>query len=176
MKPSLNVKKLTSISILLALGVVFHFIVPPVFMGVKPDFLLVTMFISLMLTDSYKEAIATCIAYGILSSLTTGFPGGQLPNFIDKLVTGNVIYLIHRYMNCGNIIKPSLIFILGTIISGSTFLFIASILVGIPVSFISLFLAVVVPTSFANFALGLILYKIIIKNTSLFKDVKHLYN
>lgn len=172
MKPSLNVKKLTSISILLALGVVFHFIVPPLFMGVKPDFLLVTMFLSIMLTDTYKEALSVFIVSGILSALTTGFPGGQLPNVIDKLITGNIIFLIHKNLHGDNIFKNILMFFLGTIISGATFLGSASILVGLPTSYTALLLTVVLPTSLINTFLGVFLYKIILTKTPVFKEIK----
>lgn len=172
MKPSLNVKKLTSISILLSLGVVFHFIVPPLFMGVKPDFLLVTMFLAIILTDTYKEALSVFIVSGILSALTTGFPGGQLPNFVDKLITGHVIFLIHKSLHGDSVFKNILMFFLGTLVSGATFLGSALVLVGLPASYTTLLLTVVVPTSIANTFLGVFLYKIILSRTPIFKEIK----
>ncbi|MCQ4699279.1 hypothetical protein NE452_17880, partial [Paeniclostridium sordellii] len=38
--------------------------------------------------------IISCIVTGVFTALTTKFPGGQVPNFLDKLVTANLIYLI----------------------------------------------------------------------------------
>ena len=82
----------------MALGLVLHLMVPGVFFGVKPDFLLSMMFISLMIVGDAKEAILIGVAGGIMSALTTGFPGGQIPNFIEKIITSLVVFYIINAM------------------------------------------------------------------------------
>ena len=94
----MNVKKLTLSALLVAIGFVLHQIVPgiPFLGGMKMDFLLVMMFFSIFLMDSYKEVFAVSLVCGILSAMTTTFPGGQIANIVDKLVTGAIIYLLFR--------------------------------------------------------------------------------
>lgn len=110
----------------MALGLVLHLMVPGVFFGVKPDFLLSMMFISLMIVSDVKEALLIGIAGGIMSALTTGFPGGQIPNFIEKIITALVVFYMVKTMGKNfSIPKIILIFALGTMVSGTLFLTIA---------------------------------------------------
>ncbi|MFR4766333.1 MAG: tryptophan transporter [Paraclostridium sordellii] len=45
--------------------------------------------------------------------------------------------------------------------SGTTFLYLASFIVGLPASFLTLFITVVLPTCFLNLFVGIFLYKTI---------------
>ena len=90
---TIQTRNLTISAIFMALGLVLHLMVPGIFFGVKPDFLLSMMFISLMIVGDVKEALLIGVAGGIMSALTTGFPGGQIPNFIEKIITS--LSLIH---------------------------------------------------------------------------------
>lgn len=98
---------------------------------------------------------------GIITALTTKFPGGQLPNIIDKLITAHVIYFMFKVM--GNKVSDNIKIIsalsFGTIVSGLTFLLSASIIVGLPGSFLTLVTVVVLPATIMNIILGTILYK-----------------
>lgn len=58
-----------------------------------------------------------------------------------------------------NSIKVALLGFVGTILSGIIFLGSASMMVGLPVSFSSLFILIVVPTALANTGLTVILYQ-----------------
>ena len=50
-------KKLTVSSIFLSVGLLLHYVTPALFMGVKPDFLLVIMFLGILFMDNVKELL-----------------------------------------------------------------------------------------------------------------------
>lgn len=158
-----NIKKLAINSLLLAIGFVLHQIVPPIFFGMKPDLSLTMVFIIILLNDDYKTTLMAGIVGGFLSALTTGFPGGQLPNIIDKILTVHLIYLIllplRKRLN--NQVSVIIISAIGTLASGSTFLIAASILVGLPQSLTAMFLTVVIPAVVVNTIVAPILYNTI---------------
>lgn len=122
----MKTRNLTLSAIFMALGLVMHFTVPPIFGGVKPDFLLSMMFISLIISDNMKEALLVGICGGVMSALTTNFPGGQIPNFIEKIIVALVIFKILKSTG-KNLTKLQtiLVFALGTLLSGVTFLILA---------------------------------------------------
>ena len=143
----------------MALGLVLHLMVPGVFFGVKPDFLLSMMFISLMIVDDSKEALLIGVAGGIMSALTTGFPGGQIPNFIEKIITSLAVFYMIKTMNKNfSIPKIILIFALGTMISGTLFLTIALTMTKQLNLFIPSYPAVLVAMAI-NAILGVFLYQ-----------------
>ena len=159
----MNLRKLIMSSLLLAIGMVLHYIAPPILFGMKPDILLSMMFIAILLADGdYKITLIVGLAAGLLTAATTTFPGGQIPNIIDKLVTCNIVYLIivasKKILN--HQILMIIVSILGTILSGSIFLGSALVLVGLPggASFTALFLAVVIPATLVNTLACMFLY------------------
>jgi riboflavin transporter FmnP len=159
----MNTKKMVLNSVFLALGAVLHHITPPIVLGMKPDFLLAVLLIILIINDDYKSCICAGIVAGLISAATTGFPGGHIPNFLDKIITVNVMFLFlkslkHLKNNKTKIVLSTLI---GTIISGSVFLLIASYMVGLPAKFSVLFITVVLPASIINCILGIIMYSAI---------------
>lgn len=157
----MDVKKLTINSLLLAIGAVLHQIAPPIFMGMKPDFSLAILFIILIMNDDYKTCLVSGIVAGVLAALSTTFPGGQVANIIDKIVTVNVMFFLlmpfrGRINDRIKIVAASLV---GTIVSGTVFLFTALIMVGLPAPFKSLFLAVVLPAALINTVCAYILFE-----------------
>ena len=156
---SVQTRNLTVSAIFMALGLVFHFMVPGIFFGVKPDFLLSMMFISLMIVGDVKEALLIGVAGGIMSALTTGFPGGQIPNFIEKIITSLVVFYMIKVMGKNfTIPKIILIFALGTMVSGTLFLTIALTMTNQLNLFIPSYPAVLVAMAI-NAILGIFLYK-----------------
>lgn len=152
-------RNLTVSAIFMALGLVLHLMVPGVFFGVKPDFLLSMMFITLMIVGDAKEAILIGVAGGIMSALTTGFPGGQIPNFIEKIITSLVVFYIIKAMDKNfTIPKIILIFALGTMVSGTLFLSIALTMTRQLNLFIPSYPAVLVAMAI-NAILGIFLYQ-----------------
>lgn len=156
---SIQTRNLTVSAIFMALGLVLHLMVPGVFFGVKPDFLLSMMFISLMIVDDSKEALLIGVAGGIMSALTTGFPGGQIPNFIEKIITSLVIFYVIKTMGKNfSVPKIILIFALGTMISGTLFLSIALTMTNQLNLFLPSYPAVLV-AMVINAILGIFLYQ-----------------
>lgn len=122
----MKTRNLTLSAIFMALGLVMHFLVPPIFGGVKPDFLLSMMFISLIIACDIKEAILIGVCGGIMSALTTSFPGGQIPNFIEKIIVAIVIFiLIQKFGKDLNKFQTVFIYAFGTLLSGVLFLLLA---------------------------------------------------
>ncbi len=122
----MKTRNLTIPAIFMALGLVLHFLIPPIFFGVKPDFLLSMMFISLMIVDNYKEATLVGVSGAVMSALTTNFPGGQIPNFIEKIIVALIIFKICQLMKDSyTVFKVVFIFAIGTLLSGSLFLLLA---------------------------------------------------
>lgn len=159
----MNLKKLITCSLFLAIGVILHQITPPLFLGMKPDFLLSMMFLSILLFDDYKLALIVGIAAGIFTAATTNFPGGQIPNFIDKIITANCVYFMSKIFkdNFNNYVKAGIISFIGTLISGTIFLGSAGLIVGLPGPFFTLILTVVIPATVLNVVTTVIFYKIV---------------
>lgn len=156
----MNLRKLLTSSLLLAVGLMLHQITPPFLMGMKPDFLLSMMFIAILFADDYKLTLVIGLAAGILTAMTTTFPGGQLPNIIDKLLTCNFIFLLNSVMGerFAKGFKIIIISLLGTFFSGFVFLLSALYLAGLPAPFIALVLTVVAPASILNTVFASILF------------------
>ncbi|MDY6227167.1 MAG: tryptophan transporter [Clostridium sp.] len=161
MNKNMNVKKMILNAILIAIGALLHQITPALGLPMQPDFAISMLFIIILINKDYKTTLISSIIMGIITALTTKFPGGQLPNIIDKLITAHVIYFMFKVM--GNKVSDNIKIIsalsFGTIVSGLTFLLSASIIVGLPGSFLTLVTVVVLPATIMNIILGTILYK-----------------
>lgn len=157
----MNLKKLIISSLLLAIGYVLHQVAPPILFGMKPDFLLTMMFIAILVADDYKSVLAISIAAGLITAVVTTFPGGQIPNIIDKLITGQIVYGLHKILGytINTQIKTAIISIIGTLVSGCAFLGSALLMFGLPAPFAALILTVVLPTAIINCFSMIVLYK-----------------
>lgn len=170
MKKNMNTKKMVINALLLAIGAILHQITPALGLPMQPDFALAMLFIIMIINNNdYKISFISAIITGLFTALTTKFPGGQLPNIIDKIITVNSMYIILIFLNkLLNYIKVNeklkknllvlLSFPLGTLISGTTFLISAQYIVGLPASFSILFITVVIPALIINTIGGFILY------------------
>ena len=160
----MNVKKMTLSAILIAIGYILHQIVPgiPFLGGMKMDFLLVMMFFSIFLMDNYREVLAVALVCGIISALTSTFPGGQIANLVDKVITGSIVFIVYKSMGqrIPRLMKVSVIALFGTVISGAIFLSVGLALSGAPISFMDLFIGIVLPTSVLNTVLSVFMEKI----------------
>ena len=151
----MSLKKFVLSSVLLAVGLLLHQVSPGIVMGIRPDFLLIMMFISLSFVEDYKYVIVIGLVSGALTALTTTFPGGQLPNIIDKLITAPIVYLMMKMFNIklDGKIGTIIIGFLGTLISGTVFLTSALLIVGLPASFAVLFPTVVIAACLNSIAI-----------------------
>ena len=161
MEKNMNVKKMTLNAILIAIGALLHQITPALGLPMQPDFAIAMLFIIILINKDYKTTLIASIIMGLITAMTTKFPGGQLPNIIDKLITAHVIYFMYKVM--GNKISDNIKILsalsFGTIVSGLSFLISASIIVGLPGNFITLVTLVVLPATLMNILLGTVLYK-----------------
>lgn len=160
----MNSKKLTVSSIFLSVGLLLHYVTPALFMGVKPDFLLVMMFLGILFMDDVKEAFVLSLFAGAIAAFTTNFPMGQLPNIIDKLVSGIIAFYLFKLMG-KNSRKSNFIFAIGTLISGFVFLSLA-IPMGMGIENFanllpSMFVAACLPASILNTIVGIFFKKLI---------------
>ncbi|MDP4090082.1 MAG: tryptophan transporter [Bacillota bacterium] len=164
----MNTRKLTLSAILMAIGVILHYIVPGIGDGMKPDAFLSMMFIAILICDDYKSTLAIGFTAGILTALTTTFPGGQIPNIIDKLITCQIVFAIATITKkLYQQVRIFIISIIGTLVSGTVFLLSAQLIVGLPkgLPFSFFFETVVLPTVVLNTVLVVLVYNIV--NTSL---------
>lgn len=150
-------------TLLLAIGLVMHQITPGILGGMKFDFLLMFMFVSLLLNSTFQNVILSGLLSGILSAMTTTFPGGQIPNIIDKIVTCLVLYVLIGFLKKYNFNSFVVGFIgaIGTIISGMTFLASASFIAGLPAPMVVLVTGIVIPTTLVNTIGTVFIYRIV---------------
>ena len=164
----INTRKMAANAILIAIGAILHQITPP--FGMQADFSLAMLFIIIVFNKDYKTSLACGIIVGVFAALTSKTPGGQIPNIIDKFITCNVIYLILIPLRnkISKIKQMALVLPIGTFISGTAFLTLLMTIAGLPagMSFKALFIAIVIPTAVANTILGIIIFKIVEKISS----------
>jgi hypothetical protein len=162
---SMNVRTLVSMALLVGIGAVLHAVIPGLFAGMKPDMMLAMMFLAILLFPSAKAAGIVGVATGLISAMTTTFPGGQLPNVIDKIITAFVVFalvtLLKKYSQ--TVIGAAVLTAVGTVISGVVFLTAVLLIVGLPgeAAFSTLFVTVVLPAAALNTVAMIIVYPIV---------------
>lgn len=158
----MNTKTLVTLAILVGIGTVLHTIIPGFFLGMKPDMMLTMMFLGILLFPNVKNVLLIALATGVISGLTTTFPGGFLPNLIDKPVTAFLFYglmtVAAKYSH--NALGAALLTLVGTVVSGTVFLTAAYLIVGLPGPFAALFATVVLPAMALNAIAMFIIYPI----------------
>lgn len=147
-------------ALMLTMGLILHSVVPGIF-GMKFDLLLAFMIVAIFLFPETKNALLAGIVGGLLTAQTTTFPGGQIPNMIDKIATAFFILVLIRLLSSfhNEKIKVGIAGFLGTLVSGSIFLYSALLIVGLPAPFSVLFTGVVLPTCVGNTLIILVIYK-----------------
>ena len=160
----MKTKQLVINSLLLSVGFLLHYITPTLGLPMQIAFSLITMILVINLNkNNLGSCIASGIATGIFSGITSKFPMGLIPNIIDKIVTTVVVYFLIKLLDKTSLqsrIKTVVVYAMGTLISGITFLTSALILVGLPASFGLLFVTVVIPAVVINTIVGCLLNKI----------------
>jgi Tryptophan transporter TrpP len=171
----MNTRVLVILSLFAAIGAVLHMVMPPFYNGMKPDMILLMMFIGIIMFPSMKNVTLLGIVTGFLSALTSTFPGGFLPNIIDKIITAFVFYGLFLVVKkiANKVATATVLAVIGTIVSGTIFLTAALLIVGLPggVAFTTLFLTVVLPATLFNGAAMIIILPIV---QSIFKRSKNL--
>ncbi|WP_257349429.1 tryptophan transporter [Pseudalkalibacillus decolorationis] len=154
--------QLALIGVLLAVGFVLHAVIPGILGAMKLDMLLTMMFLAIFLFPEKKTVAVTALSTGVISALTTSFPGGQIANIIDKPITAFIVlglFLVMKKFQ-GNVALAASLTAIGTIFSGTIFLLSAAVLTGLPAPFTALFITVVLPTAALNTFAMVILYPV----------------
>lgn len=159
----MNTKNLVLMALLVGVGAALYVVIPGINGGMKPDFMLTMMFIGILLFPTVKDTFLLAISTGVLSGLFSTFPGGFVPNIVDKAVTGFVFLMIVLVLHhlAQKITIATVLVGCGTILSGSTFLAMALLLTDVPIDFKILFVTVVLPATALNAVAFIIVYPII---------------
>nr|WP_263328414.1 tryptophan transporter [Neobacillus sp. Marseille-Q6967] len=168
----MKTKNLVALSLLVGIGAVLHAVIPPIFLGMKPDMMVAMMFLGIILFPEVKSVLLISLVTGVVSAMTTGFPGGQIPNIIDKPITAFVFFglflALGKYRN--SIISVAVLTAIGTMISGFVFLTAATLVAGFTGPIFALFGTVVLPTAAVSTIAMIILYPValsVVKRTKL---------
>lgn len=148
-------------TLLLAIGFVLHQITPGILGGMKFDFLVAFMIVSILLNHKFENAVLTGLLAGFLSAMATTFPLGQIPNIIDKVLTSIILVILIKLLSKFNLntFLVGLIGGIGTFISGMIFLTSAAFISGLPAPMLALIVTIVIPTSLLNMIGTVFIYK-----------------
>jgi len=160
----MDLRKNILTALLLAIGFIMHQAVPGALGSMKFDFMLSFMFVALFINKDFKSTILTALLGGIITAMTTTFPGGQVANIIDKIITALVVYGLIKILSKArfNAITVGIVSFIGTMVSGTVFLSVALGMVGLPAPFLLLFATIVIPTSITNIFITVLVYKAVI--------------
>ena len=157
-------KQLVTNSLLLAVGFLLHYVTPAIGLPMQIDFSLITLILIIAFNrNSFSTCLASGVATGIFSGITTKFPLGFIPNIFDKITTAIFVYLLIKLLDktaLHNKIKAVITNAVGTLVSGIVFLASALLLVGLPAPFSVLFVTVVIPAIAVNTVIGFIINSI----------------
>ena len=156
----MNTKNLVLMSLLVAVGAVLYIIIPGFNGGMKPDFMLTMMFIGILLFPEIKNVFLLGLSTGIISGLFSTFPGGFVPNIIDKLITALVFFgLVILLKKLANKLATAIVLTcIGTLVSGTVFLSTAIFIFNAGAVFTELFVIVVLPAVLINGIAFFIIY------------------
>ena len=154
----MKTKQLVTNSLLLAVGFILHYVTPAIGLPMQIDFSLITLVLIINLNrNSFSTCLASGVATGIFSGITTKFPLGFIPNIIDKITTAIFVYLLIKLLDKTTLhskIKAIIVNAVGTLVSGTVFLVSALLLTGLPAPFSVLFITVVIPAIVVNTIVG----------------------
>ena len=160
----MKTKQIVINSLLLAIGFLLHYLTPAIGLPMQIDFSLITLILIINLNkSSFSTCIASGVATGIFSGLTSKFPFGLVPNILDKITTAIFVYLLIKLLDKTALsikIKAIIVNAVGTLVSGVVFLASALLLTGLPAPFSLLFTTVVVPAIAVNTIVGFLVSNI----------------
>lgn len=148
----MKLRTLVEVSLLLAVGFILHSFFPPILFGMKPDFSLAMMFAIIILKRDVKVGYLAAMVTGIFTALTTGFPGGQVANIVDKLITGTVVIAATALLasRLDDRLYSVLVGFFATFLSGIIFLSTAKFFLGFQGQLMPLIIGVVLPAAVTN--------------------------
>ncbi|KSU84102.1 tryptophan transporter [Fictibacillus enclensis] len=158
----MKTRSLAITAVLLALGYVLHAVMPPLFLGMRPDMMLTMLFLTIIMFPALSNVIVAALATGVITAITTTFPGGQIANLVDKPISALVflaLFLLISRIKL-NALTAAILTLVGTMVSGSIFLGTALLVAGLPGTFSALFLTVVLPTAAINCVVMFVIYPV----------------
>ncbi|MGL5977949.1 MAG: tryptophan transporter [Erysipelotrichaceae bacterium] len=168
----MHTKTMAINAILIAVGAILHYLTPTFGLAMQPDLLLLILIWLVVLNQkNYQTSLSSALVCGLFAALSTKFPGGQLPNIIDKLVSMQLIYVCVRLTikrRQDVLVHLRWITPLVTLFSGTIFLLFAALLVGLPAGFSPLWLSVVLPTAILNGVIGLVFLPVLFRISKTF--------
>ena len=163
-KMKTKTKQLVTNSLLLAVGFLLHYVTPAIGLPMQIDFSIITLILVITLNrNSFNTCVASGVATGIFSGLTTKFPLGFIPNIFDKITTAIFVYLLIKLLDKTELnskIKAIVVNAIGTLISGVVFLASALLITGLPAPFGVLFVSVVIAATVVNTIVGFLVSNI----------------
>ena len=158
-----NLRELVQISLLLAAGFVLRLIIPGYGAGMKPDVMLIMLFIIIFMKKEMSPTLMAGLVAGMIAAMTTTFPAGQIPNIIDKPITSLFVLALVKIFadKVPSFLSLGVIAFIGTLFSGTVFLTTALLLSGIPAPFMVLFTSVVIPAAIINTVGIVVLYPLV---------------
>ena len=157
-------KKLVTNALLLAVGFLLHYVTPALGLPMQIDFSLITLVLIINLNkNSFGTCLASGVATGIFSGISSKFPFGLVPNIVDKITTAIFVYLLIRLLDKTTLnskIKAIVVNAVCTMISGVVFLSSALLFTGLPAPFRVLFITVVIPATVVNTVIGFLINSI----------------
>lgn len=159
----MRLRDLVQVALLMAVGYVLRVLTPPVVLGMKPDIMLIMLFSVILLKRNLTLSLEAGVIAGIVTALTTTFPGGQLANLVDKFFTSLFALALTRLLipPLPDKVAAPVVAGLGTLFSGGAFLTVALLTVGLPTRFAVLYGSVVVPAAVFNTLAVTLLYPLL---------------
>lgn len=159
----MNTKNLVLMALLVGVGAALYVVIPGINGGMKPDFMLTMMFIGILLFPNGRDVFLLAITTGVISGLFSTFPGGFVPNVIDKMITAFVFFAIVFVLKqaAQKVTISAVLAAVGTFLSGVVFLSAAIVLVGAKIPFGFLVLTVVLPAVVMNCIAFALIYPIV---------------
>lgn len=149
--------------VLLAIGAVLNVVMPGFFFGMAPDMILTFMFLAILMFTNWKHVLVSGIAAGFLAGITTTFPAGFVPNFVERPFTAFIFFgLFILVRKNRSVVTATILTAVGTLLSGAIFIGFALIITGLPggATFWALFTGVAVPSAGINAILMIVLHPI----------------
>ncbi|CEG23490.1 putative tryptophan transport protein [Planococcus massiliensis] len=160
----MNTKNLVLMALLVSVGAALYVIIPGFSGGMKPDFMLTMMFIGILLFPNVKSVFLLAVTTGVISGLFSTFPGGFVPNILDKFITAFVFLAFVLILK--KIVQKLPVAIAlcvgGTVLSGTVFLSSAIFVIGADIPFGILFTTVVLPAMLLNGVAFAFIYPIVL--------------
>src|SRR6056297_3682671 len=103
MEKNMDLRKNLVTALLLAIGFILRNFIPIGIGSMKADIMLGIIFVCILINPTVKNTMLTGLLAGIITAMTTAFPGGKVANLVDKLLTAffilGIVKLFGKHSN-----------------------------------------------------------------------------